>query len=222
MAERGVRQIRPIAVPERAQKHDPVAPLAERIGPGQRRDAARADRREQRRLDQRRIGIGQRRLAQDKPAEPREAPRANAAGRGIERHVVLGDDMRGEFLLDLGLGDGRRQHDARPRGGAGDLGHGQIGLARQRVGGIERCTAAVGCEELAKPARTRPGDAVGISQGQNGAGACRIDPASRAARALLPVRGQSARILAAAAAIARQHGRDDGGDRCPGRRARAR
>ena len=108
-------------------------------------------------------------LGQRDRAEAFAAAAAQACRRGIEADVLAAFDMVGEALLDLAQRDRRREQNAALRGGAGQLGHGEERLARQRRRRIDIGAAAVGQQERAIRAAAL-GDAVGIGQRQDRAG----------------------------------------------------
>ena len=78
--------------------------------------------------------------------------------------------LSGKARLDLGERDRRRQNDAARRRGAGQFGHRQKRLARQRRSGIDIAAAAVGEQERAVAAAAALGDAVGIGEREQRAG----------------------------------------------------
>ena len=90
-------------------------------------------------------------LGQHDRAEPPAAPRAQRGRRGIERHSLAVFDFVGKARLDLRERDRRGQQDAARRRGAGQFGHREKRLARQRRGRIDRAAAAVGEQERAVP-----------------------------------------------------------------------
>ena len=78
-------------------------------------------------------------LGQRERAEPAVAARAQARGRLIEGDLLARVDAFGEARLDLGERDRRGEQDAARGGAAGNLGHGEKWLARQRRRRDRRC-----------------------------------------------------------------------------------
>ena len=82
-------------------------------------------------------------LAEDDGAKPPAVAAAQRQARGIEGDVLAGNDAIGKMRLDFIKRDWRGRENAALRGAAGEFGHRQEWLARERGGGIEIGAAAV-------------------------------------------------------------------------------
>ena len=145
--ERRIGKVGPFGALAMAEKHDAVAPLLQRAGPGQPVNAEIGD------AFGEKPGIvlvGQDRrrpLAEHDGAKPPAVAAAQRQARGIEGDVLAGNDAIGKMCLDFGKRDRRGREDAALRGAAGEFGHRQKWFARKRRSGIETGAAAVRQQE---------------------------------------------------------------------------
>ena len=104
-----------------------------------------------------------RRILEKQRAEPALAPAAKRARRGVERQIIAKLDVRGEFGFDLASLDRCGEQNTRGGGTPGDLGDGEKGCSRHRIGRVERRRTAVG-EKILAVAAARLGEAFRIGK----------------------------------------------------------
>ena len=163
--QRGIRKVRPFGAFGTAQKHDPVAPLPQRLRPRQPVDVERAiPSASMRAVWSSAVTFNG--CSASATAPRRRTRRARMARLAWSKTISWRSRCGRKIAFRFRRGSAGGEPDAALRSGAGDLGNGEKRLARQRRCRIDIDAAAIGQKKRATRAAILR-DAVGIGESQN-------------------------------------------------------